>query len=38
MVEMEHSAVHKYLDFQPFLHAIAQRQIELMAEKGFKNE
>ena len=35
MVELEQTTVKRFLDIQPYLHLIAQRQLRLTAEKGF---
>lgn len=38
MIEMERLTVKRYLDFRPYLYSIAQRQLELIAEGGFRDQ
>lgn len=38
MIELEYHTVFKYLDFRQSLSSIAKRQIEIMAEKGFRDD
>ncbi|MBU0618781.1 nucleotidyltransferase domain-containing protein [Patescibacteria group bacterium] len=38
MVNLEKRIIKQYLDIQPYLHRIHFRQLELMAQEGFKNE